>query len=265
MKLTKTLSAIILILAFSVTALVSCEGGGVPSVTSPLDAADAALASSAYTARVTMLYSSDDPEMADAIGALGASGITLATDGTSEKLTLHTEAGGLDIVKSYIATGGTLYHESTATLGDSTVSVKEQTPLAADSRLMLTLKLGGAAVINTSDFTTYEVKTGELSTTVTCTEMKSETKSSLTEVLGASLSAIDASLAIDSARLSATITDGRYRQTALTLNMTVTLGENSYSLTLTSITDYDYSTAVTITAPSDTDAYTVKTYDEIVK
>ena len=80
MKLTKTLSAIILILAFSVTALVSCEGGGVPSVTSPLDAADAALASSAYTARVTMLYSSDDPEMADAIGALGASGKKLAKE-----------------------------------------------------------------------------------------------------------------------------------------------------------------------------------------
>lgn len=264
MKLTKTLSAIILILALSVTALVSCEGG-VPSVTSPLDAADAVLASSAYTARVTMMYSSTDAEMADAINALGASSITLATDGTSEQLTLRTEAGGLDIVKSYISTGGTLYHESTATLGENTVSVKEQAPLAADSRLMLTLKLGGAAVINTSDFTTYEVKLGELSTTVSCTDMKTETKSSLAAVLGASLSAIDATLVIDSARLAATLTDGKYRQTTLTINMTVTLGENSYPLTLTSVTDYDYVATVTITAPADTDAYTVKTYDEIVK
>ena len=265
MKLNKNLFTLLLILTLAAAVLTSCDGGSTPTYTSPLDSADAVLASSAYTARVTMMYSSTDAELADAIASLGSSGITVETDGISEKLTLHTDAGGLDVVKSYIATGGTLYHESTATLGDNTVSVKEQAPLAADSRLMLTLKLGGAAVINTSDFTTYEVKTGELSTTVTCTEMKSETKSSLTDLLGASLSAMDASLEIDSARLSATITDGRYRQTALTLNMTVTLGENSYSLTLTSITDYDYSTAVTITVPSDTDEYTVKTYDEIVK
>jgi hypothetical protein len=230
-----------------------------------MDAADAMLASSAYTARITMMYSSTDAEMSATIDALGASGITVATDGTSNKLTMHTEADGLDVVTCYILTDGTLYHESTATLGDSTVSVKEKAPLATDSGMMLILKLGGAAVINTSDFTTYEVKTGELSTTVTCTEIKTETKNSLAAVLGARLSAIDATLVIDSARLSATITDSRYRQTTLTLNMTVTLGDNSYPLTLTSVTDYDYSTSVTIEAPADADAYIVKEYDEIVK
>ena len=264
MKITKRLTALLLTLTIALTLTACATGGGTPSGEVLADA-DKALADNSYTARVSIIYASENEEMAAAIEALNTSSITIKKNKDAKELTLTTEVGGFTMTKSYVTSGTVLYHTSIATLGEATVTVKEKATVTAVEALFLRMKLGSAAILNTSDFSVINITKGTAATTVSCSSINADSLEALEGSLTKSLNAIGAESEVTAVNLSATVKDGRYVQSTLTATLEITLGEASYTITLTEITDYTYSDNVVITLPENPDEYTTVSYDEIVK
>ena len=127
------------------------------------------------------------------------------------------------------------------------------------------MKLGSAAILNTSDFATIHIEKGDSSTSVLCTSINADSLEALENSLTKSLVVLGAESKVTDVSLSATLVDGKYKQTTLAATLEITLGDASYTITLTEITDYTYSDNVAVSLPENPDDYTIVGYDEIVK
>ena len=254
----------LLVLALSCAGLFSCQQPEVaPSSMDWLQAADEALEQNDYTAKIETAFSTSDDDMRDAVAALNASDMTLKKKGDDFSIEMQATVGENTLERSYVMVGGVLYHKNMLQVGEKSVSVKQKADASALDVYLALEDVSAGASIGTEDFKTLTPsKDGEVSR-VLCTDVKGDTLIDLTEIFGAYFEG--ATLMINDARLDVTAKDGKYTQTALTLQCTVLTSSESYEVTVMRTTVYDYSSSVTVSVPEDSADYTSVSYGDIIK
>lgn len=268
MKLLKKLMACITALAVMVPILVSCDLSGTngtqDSSKNIENAADVILDTTPYVATTVTIFTSDDPDMEDAIAGLRASEIVLSYDGTNTSVSLREAIGTATVDKLYTLVGDTLYASTTLVVGDNSATAKKQATVDSAARDMILTVTGSAMNLDCDDFTDRKTVSGDF-TTVTCSNITPAALLSLEYIYSKDIEAAGAALEASNVIYSFTVNDGKYTEASITASFKVTMNGVEYTFDMTTCTSYAYPEEVVINAPVNANEYVVVTYDEIMK
>ena len=217
-----------------------------------------------YVATVTIKYTAMDAKLKEAVEAMGTPTATIYADGENIKLESEVKTDSVTAISDYTLVDGMLYHNSRVIVGYLAVTSREKAAVDSTTHEELIENIGPGASIGIEDFK-FSGKTEENGTVKhTCYNITDEAKASLVEIFGAQLSALDATVAIDSVNYEVTVARGREESSSLVCNFIVTMDDKDYSVIMRVSYDYDYDKEVSISAPSDADVYKEVSAEEIL-
>lgn len=258
MSVFKKISALIICAVLLCSMLASCQ----PETDQGNDNTD--LPSDKYVATVTIKYTAMDAKLKEAVEAMGTPTATIYADGENVKLESEVKTDSVTAISGYTLIDGTLYHNSRVIVGYLAVSSREKAAVDSTAREELIENIGPGASIGVEDFKFSGSTEENGAVKYTCYNIADEAKASLIEIFGAQLSALDATVAIDSANYEVTVAHGREVSSSLVCNFIVTMDDKNYSVIMRVSYEYDYDTEVSISAPSDADMYKEVSAEEIL-
>ena len=252
MKLSNKIIAFLLMTVLTVGLLASC------GVT------DGPLASDIYAATVEVRFTSESQEIKAVINSMNRTS-TLYVSGEDMKLETSVETEGVSITDNYTLFGGTLYHESRATINGKTAVELKKASVSSENKGQLIETIGAGASIEPTDFNIQEQDGDELNFTYTCSRITSKAKESLQAIYAEKLGTIGATVELSAAEYSLVIKNGRNDSSTLTCHFVIGLNGQSYEVTAEILTTYDYDAVFGISTPQGSSSYTLVGYDEIFK
>lgn len=257
MKATKKLLVLILVLSLVIGALSSCDligQGAELDAEAIIKDAEAALATTAYTATVSTTMTAKDSAFQEKVDSITKSDTTVSYDGDNFKLRSEMAIDDISVVTICTAVDGVIYVERNATVGEASATEKKMSALKADEVNALLASLGAGASVGYDDFTVFMAEGTENDATVSCTEPKDGVLSDAEAVLASSLGA-DASVMLKDLYLLASVEDGKITASTLTYVFTLGMGTEMFTVLASVITEYSYGNTVVISAPLDADEY----------
>lgn len=257
--------ALLLALTLAASFLTACDFGGKVDPSEIIGVAEGKLDGSVYTVNVSTVFATEDDDVKNAVASLEPTEITYTVNGESFMVAMSSVVGGFNIDKSYTVVDNTLYHKSSASLGEQTVTVKEKASIGNPERAMLISKAGVGASIEYNDFENAKAEKTENGYTITCTDIKDDAFAGLTTILSANFKGTNATVNVSDVGYSIEIINGAFSKTTLTCSYKVTLNGTEYDLSMTVSSVYDFMNAPAIKIPTDADSYASTTYDKIIK
>lgn len=252
MKSTNKILALLLALALSLSVLASCE------LISGNNQKDT------YTANITITFLSNDAKMSAAIDAMSSSA-TLKVNGGDLSLKTSASTDSASVTNNYVYIDGVMYHHTGVTVGEKSVETYKMASVSELELDELLSKAGAGADIGIGDFEAQEITGTNGNYTYTCTEMNSEAKTSLCDIIGGGLKGIGATVTIQDADYVLETENGRNKCYTLTCHLLINMGGTDYEVTMRTKCEYDYSAKVNIFAPvEDIDKYVEVSYKDIM-
>lgn len=262
MKRLQKQSVLFLLIALLVTSFSACQRPETMTAELWMSTAEAYLEEADYTATVTTAFSSAQEQMAQSVASMQSSNMTVRVSGESFSADMQVKTASAEVNRSYVMTGGYLYHSNTLKVGEDAVTVKEKAPASALD-LYLTLEaVSVGASIDSNDFSNLSMTSDETKHRVTCTGIRNNALVELNEILGVTTDA--SKLIVNSVTYEAVIENSKFVETALTVVYTVMTGTEIYELTATRTASYTYE-SVAVTSPADAEDYTAVSYEELIK
>lgn len=252
MKLSNKIIALLLTMVLAIGVLASC------------DITDGPLQSDIYAASVEVKFSSENQEIKAVIDTMNRNSKIYVSE---EDMMIETsvEMEGISVADNYVYFGGTLYHESRATVNGKTAVELKKASVSGENKDQLIADVGAGASIEPTDFNIQEQDGDSLNCTYTCSRITSKAKESLEAIYGSKFSAIGATLELSGAEYTLVIKNGRRTSSSLTCHFVIGMNGQSYEVTVEIITSYDYDAVFGISAPSNSSSYMLVGYDEIFK
>ena len=252
MKSTNKILALLLALVLSLGAFASCDIIGISNQTDT------------YTANITIKFLSNDAKMASAVEAMSSTA-TLKVNGEDLQLKTSASTGNASVLNNYVYIDGVMYHHTGVTVGEKSAETYKMAPVSQVELDELLSKAGAGADIGIGDFEAQEITETNGNYTYTCTEMNSEAKTSLCDIIGGGLKGIGATVTIQDADYILETENGRNKSYTLTCHLLINMGGTDYEVTMRTKCDYDYSEKVNIFAPvEDIDKYKEVSYEEVL-
>ena len=250
MKLLNKIIAFLLLMAVAVGALASCDTPNGP------------LQSDTYVANVEVKFSSENAEIKAVVDAMNRNSTIYVSEGDM-KIETSVQMDGISITDKYVLFGGTLYHESRATVNGKTAVELKKTSMSDDNRQQLIAEVGAGASIEPTDFNIQEQDGDELNYTYNCSRITGKAKESLEAIYGANFSAIGATVELSGAEYTLVAENGRTTSSSLTCHFVIGLNGQSYEITAEIITKYDYDATFGISTPANSSSYQLVSYGEL--
>ena len=252
MRASKKIGCLIICLAMLFTCLTSCDiiGGKIDP--------------DKYQANVRIAFATNDDNMKGTIDAMSSSSVIMA-DG--DNISLHTTAnsGDTSVNNSYVLLDGVLYHHLLIISGDYSAESTKKANVDEESKDDIISKAGTGADIGLIDFETSEMYIDGGLDVYSCSDITSEAKDSLENILTSDFSTLGATVSIKEAYYTLEMKDGVEMGSALSVSFEININGKVYEVTMHVYTDYDYSADVSITLPTDSEGYETVSYDKIIK
>ena len=250
MKLTDRIIALLLLMAVAVGTLASCD-----ITTGPLQ-------SDTYVANVEVKFSSENAEIKTVIDTMNRNS-TIYVSEDDMKIETSVEMEGISITDNYVFFGGTLYHESRATVNGKTAVELKKASMSSENKDQLVADVGAGASIEPTDFNVQEQEGDELNCTYSCSRITGKAKESIEAIYGSKFSAIGATVELSGAEYNLVIANGRRTSSSLTCHFVIGMNGQSYEITVEILTSYDYDATFGISTPANSSSYQLVGYDEI--
>ena len=241
----KKIIVAVLILTLFVCSFASCQKKKPADL---VDKADKALENTAYALDVTIAYSSDEDNMANAIAAFSKPSMKIYVDGNKFQGRMDLKYNGANNYVTYTYVDGVLYTE----WSENGKIVKDSETLDDADKSSLTNSYGAGANIGIDDFDNVSLKSSGKVDVITCDTIKDDALNSLVNSLKSefALAGFDANVAIKNATLEIEINNGKYNNTTLTCLYFISEGENTYSVEMTYSCKFNYDADFEIVAPN---------------
>lgn len=259
MSALKKITALLICMVVLCSLLASCQPG-----TGDGGNDETPLQSDKYVATVKVKYTALDSKLKEAVEAIGSPEITISADGDNVKVESFVATKNVSTESQYLLVDGMLYHFNRISVDDLAVTTREKSSADETSREAIIDRVGPGASIGVDDFAKSGKTESNGSTTYMCNSINEESASSLCDVFGAQLSAIGATVRLESASYQVTLTGGREDKSTLTCNFIVTMDGEDYSVLMRINYEYDYDANVSISAPKDADKYKEVSSEEII-
>ena len=259
MSALKKITALLICMVVLCSILASCQPGADGGANG-----GAPLQSDKYVATITVKYTALDSKLKDAVEAIGSPEITVSADGDNLKVESFVATKNISTESQYVLVDGTLYHFNRISVDDLAVTTREKSGADESSRKAIIESVGPSASIGVEDFAQSGKTESNGSVTYVCNNINDESANSLCDVFAAQLSAIGATVRLESASYQVTLTGEREDKSTLTCNFIVTLDGADYSVLMRINSEYDYDASVSISAPGDADKYTEVSSEEII-
>lgn len=254
MKIQNRLLALLLTMALSVGVLASCN-----NIVPPVDETK----KPDYTANVEIKFSSEDDKMKEAVAAMSSSSVILSK-GDNVSVVTTSVSDKANISESYLLSNGMLFHSLTVEVGEKKMESLRRARLGETAREEVITSIGKGATVNMKDFSTVKNENQEGVTVFNCSGIFEESKASLEKIMTSKFETIGAKVSLDDASMTISKDGDLVVSTTLVCDYVITLGGESYSVTMTVITTYDYESEISIKFPGDTGIYEQVELSEII-
>ena len=225
---------------------------------------DVELQSDYYAATVQIKYSTDDDKMKAAVEAMGAPETSLIVMGDYLRLVTSASAGNASTSSEYTYLNGILYHASTITVGDKSLSSFKKAEMSESKRDILLSKAGAGANIDVGDFIEFDMSRSGKTVTFNCSQINDEAKKSLEAIMSSKFDGTSAMVKLNSASYVLNVENDRNVSSVLSCDFVITMNGEIYSITMELSCDYNYNAPLSITSPADLDKYVTTTVEDIL-
>jgi hypothetical protein len=251
----KKILALVLALAMVCAMLVSC-GEDAKAI---LKKADEALQNTPYVMTMKMNFESDNEDV-NKIFSLMEMEIPVTIDGKNVALDMSMDVMGYTASIELIIADMVVYYDMSV-LGQS---VKMKANMNDEQYQEFMEENNTEMVVNPEDFSeiTLEVKDGKKY--IACAKINEEGIKELNDMMKDFLGEDDASIAVSDITYGVTLKDGKYESMELSCVYAITVGTESYNITMNLGSEFSYDNVKKITAPADADKYQSVDFDELL-
>lgn len=246
----KKILSVLLMLAL-VLCLAACGGSKEPE--QMIAEAEAAMVGGKYISTVTTDISTDSPELSELLSLLGSTqGIPVMIDGDNMKLSASADGSSVTMT----VYDGILYYS--ASYGTQSEKVKCSTD-SDDAQQMLPEDFAARVPLGLSCFGSVELTEESGVTTVSCTEIDTDSTELIQRVDDLGLEALlgeDSEVSAVAVSMTVELLDGRLGSMTVSYTLSLTYNGQLCSVTLTESAEFDYDTYFEISAPFDAESYT---------
>ena len=242
MRTMKRILSAVLIFSLLAVMLTSCDLFVKPD--GYIAEAEAALKDKAYTVETTIVYTSEDAAMSEAIEAFTSPVILTEVNGNDFRITMTFEKDGRENGVIYTYKDGTLY----TVLDELGVTTKTSEVVTVLDQKDINDRLGQAVSIGAEDFENVKAASVSGVTMITCSDIKDEPLDALVRELSLSFSD-DTVVAIKDAGLVIDIVDGLYSGMLFSCKYVITTPDAVYTLDMVYTSIFTYGDVDEIVAP----------------
>ena len=256
MKTLTKLMSLMLALAICFGCLTACNFGAGNEQPDEIDGSE-------YVAKVEIKFATNDDKLKSAVDAMNSSAEICAKDGNFYVVT----SSGVNTTfakREYTLIDGMLYCKTKLEVSGLSVTETNRAEMNEENASKLISDVGAGASVGIEDFYVVDVVTYGDITSYTCSDPFDEAKLSLASIISDDFSAIGATVSVTDVEYTLETVDDLPISSVLSCSYSITLGGETYEITMRLYTSYDYKTPVSIVLPENAEEFKTVSYDEIV-
>lgn len=254
----KRVFSLLLVLALTCCLFVSC--GKTPEEV--IEKADAALLAAPYQMTVSMNFSSDKEELNEVLSYANLT-LPIVIDGENMSMQTSTEVMGEPLTVLMSVVDRTMYVSSSM----HGFSAKMKCPLSDEQYKETADETSDIIPLSAEDFETLTIKTEDGRQIVTCEGLSATGQAKLQDLigdeLGDELGDVGVDIGVSNVSFSLSLKDDKYEKMTLGCTYTMTVEEQTCTVTMQLTADFAYDGIAAVTAPADADSYRTVDFSEI--
>ncbi|MBQ8303221.1 MAG: hypothetical protein IJX97_06770 [Clostridia bacterium] len=218
----------------------------------------------AYRADVDIRFATDDNKIKDAVNVMSSESVVIVNkDNVSINTTAKTKTTEVD--RKYTLIDGVLYSKLLVKTGTLSVSENQKASVEGNKKDEILNTFGEGTSIGVGDFYVADIHKDGDNFSYVCSDPFEELKTSLQKMVAARFAAIGATVTVKDVEYQLEVVDGRNNSSILSVNYSINLDGEAYSVIMRLYTTYSYDGDFTIALPEDADNYIEVPYQDIVK
>ena len=251
----KKLLALVLTLALLCGVLAGCD-----NAKTMLEKADAALLEAPYTVTLKMSFETDNEELNKVFSIMNME-IPVTVDGKNIAMDMNMDIMGITTEAKVIVADMMMYYDIQV-MGQNvrmkaTMNEEQYKEFMEDNNAQMT--------VNPEDFGELTVETKDGKKYIACGKISEEGLKELNGVIEDSIKALNAKATVSDVTYGVTLNGGKYESMDMTCVYSVTVGNETCTVTFKLGAEYTYDNVEKITAPADADKYQSVDYGELAK
>ena len=251
----KKILALVLTLTMICSMLVSCA-----NVESMIAKADAALQEAPYTINMKMNFECDDKKLSSIFSAMNME-FPITVDGKDIAMDISMEMMGYSADVKMIVADMVMYYDVNV-LGQS---VKMKATMTDEEYKEFAEENNTEMAVKPEDFGKLTVETKDGKKYITCSEISEEGLEELNDVMKKTLETVNGKAEVSNVAYTIILNKGKYEAMDMTCSYSVTVGGETFKVTMKMNAEYSYDNVAEITAPQDAGKYQEVKFSDLMK